>query len=357
MNIQANGTHDSCQQEQLQQQPQQVCSPLLYLPSNSTHSPELMLQELIIWNRTGIERIVNSTGIEDFEYDTQRFNDGITCFHNAFQLTKPCNVGFATSTVSRQQSKPTPTATGQVPRTANSCAAVNHYSIGLADPVRLPRSSQHNVPQVNHTIDYIFKRPFTISLTDHEVVTSSSSCPAAIPSAVVVFNLAMTYHVLSVSEQKTRLRLKQCIKLYQCCWKLLTAELKSMTSQTGPTAPPTPKLSPIVELLVLAIINNMALAHHELAEYKKSYQFSLRLHDMLSATADPSPKEEAPEEDCMDRNADTMTVHYTEDTVMVDGVDSSKQEVSTMDLINEERHNLVMNSFVFSNPTVAAPTA
>ena len=350
MNIQPSETHRSCQQQQ------QVCSPLLYLPSNSTQSPELMLQELIVWNRTGIERIANYCH-EYMKDDAQSFNDGITCFRNAFQLTKPCNIGFAATaaTTRQQQSKPTP----QVPPTV-TCSPTNHYSIGLADQARLPRissSPQHNAPQVNHTIDYIFKRPFTISLTDHEVVTSSSSCPAAIPSAVVVFNLAMTYHVLSVSEQKTRLRLKQCIKLYQCCWKLLTAELKSMTSQTGPTAPPTPKLSPIVELLVLAIINNMALAHHELAEYKKSYQFSLRLHDMLSATADPSPKEEAPEEDCMDRNADTMTVHYTEDTVMVDGVDSSKQEVSTMDLINEERHNLVMNSFVFSNPTVAAPTA
>ena len=281
---------------------------------------------------------------------------------------------------------------------------------------RRPSSSTSSSYFHEDFTEFLFTRPFTISTTSlnfHEETTAYDSPCSVLPCAVTVFNMALMYHLLATtattaateastkSGATTRFQpsranhvLRQSVCLYQTCWELVSTLLKKDEGGDFATAPSkrrriagvsTVADDELLEVLGMAALNNMIIASYELADYYMSYDLSYRLRALMSTSvyfqhqcvmesSITYPMIRAATRGIIPRTSNTTTsttnteqeslYHQSNNGTNYDQSYGHQEVHVTIPLpapaasnLNLERWNFMLNTVVFTMPTLLAPSA
>ena len=270
-------------------QPPRTASP----PATTTAATVATVTTHVGWNNMGVDMLSSLLRVTREEVPTSTLQydvttEAIRCFRKALSIAR------------RQTAQAVQDIEASGIINGNCCNSHFGFFPGTIIPHQndflslLLTNKQH----ASSSAAYTSTRLFTVGFNSNEDVMSSASKSSVIPHAVIIFNLATIHYVMGLSSSTTtssvgdytsskdhhpQSRLRQCIKLYQCCWRLLCKEnqqnQKNAQCGAGSTAPKN------MEMLGMACLNNMASACYEMADYQLSRKYYKLLGDFLQATA------------------------------------------------------------------------
>ena len=352
-----NNTSSSCFDESLSQQDN----------GNPSHPYVDLLNEFVQRNEDGI-RIVTSTIDNGDGGDSQirssttsQLQQGVACFRQALAIARSY-CAHTTSDIKANEMYSSSTSESST----SSCTTSN---------IALAKDEVIHTSKKDDSSEFIFKRPFKISRTIYDTSFNPSPPASVLPCAVVVYNLALVHHMMSINDDIPKAHrnhfVRQGISLYQNCWDLIATVLNMMNQESSrdhnantSTGWAAIADDPMLELLAMAVLNNMTIACREMAEYETSRCLSSRLRLLLSTSIHfqhqlASAQSSYPTFDPLQVTSTQSTDHPMDDD---DNENREEQVKVAIDLdskaiLEEKRWNFMLTAMVFSMSTTVAPEA
>ena len=332
-----------------------------------------------------------------------QWNDGLSCFRKAFQLASEYCLSKKTQMVLLMLQLNQDTIT-----TLNLNGTIAELRIGLAEEsifrnVHRSNRNRRSSSDYEDFTEFLFTRPFTISTTNpnrNEDCTAFDSPSSVLPCAVIAFNMALMHQLLAMTSatvEASRVThiLRQSVCLYQTCWGLVKTLTKNDDGARGgggrfAFAPPkrrriagvaTVADDQLLEVLGMAALNNMVIASYELADYNTSYDLSYRLRVMLSSsvyfqhqcvmessltypiiqrlrtsstTTNTTIPTSTEQESLYHESNNGTNYDQSIDQQVNETIPPAPPAASNL---NQERWNFMLNTVVFTMPTLVAPSA
>jgi len=225
-----------------------------------------------------------STLIQDARSAVDLNNSGVACFRagdrsSAVRLFKLA-VSSLIGSLNVEDYEANPSSDTDHDENNGSLDLFRSLSAELQVPLQ---TDQHSFPEPSVS-DYIYVNPMNL-MSSKNAYASDSLVDVTVQSAMVLFNIGLVYHLVGQDDicSCDESNIVKAKKLYERATSLLCNCSSSAYASSG---------RPVVDILSMAILNNLGAAAHQLNLYEESEHYLRGLNILASSLRIPDANEE-----------------------------------------------------------------
>ncbi len=222
----------------------------------------------------------------DLDEAIKSLRRALTCFYKLVGTRKDCTAGKMCPRTPTELVDTSESMQATVVESVSIVESVSSVSVNTLSSTDTLSSVSVDLPQSNAETDYLSTSPDnSFQFYDRPFVLTSSSVNEKVHdsamTAILLYNMALTYHMKALRTCATK-ELYRALKLYRMSFDVLQDNSNISCD--------------MVDLLLLALINNMGFIHSEFYDWDKMKNSHEVLHSLFMAACDISSSLEA--KDC-----------------------------------------------------------